>query len=758
MNLIDVERWVELLHGSTDAVLNWRAIHDSDKSRSPKSLRGSLQDVADELRELNSQGYAIFAPVNTVDGRSNAESAVSAITALFVDDDAGAVDYLPKIDPTMVVETSSNKKHIYWITDEVTVEEFASWQKHLAELHGTDPAVSNPNRLMRVPGFWHCKGEPYRVQLYDNDDPVLYDRDDFIGAWGEPVEEPTKTPDIVPEGRFQGVVWTDDQRKRAQLHLNYHIEVIREHANEMAVMTDVEKAAYCSAEGFAGRNDLLQKQAWQARWLAFSNLLDHADVYGALVEVANEVDPERGSEPIDSAFAAPRDKCESFERWLANLSLTPLPDAKETTIVEETFRRLTGREDWENYVVYDDSQHHIYDTSKGVWYPLSQTRLQAKINNLEGSVYSGPKGEEKELVLRSNAVSSAGKKACQMDLIFDSEFLSSLGVGVVCNGQAVIHRRKQVVIEPVTPKHRLLHTLSFDPTGSAEPVEFLRILNRCFEGDEDKDDKIRVIQEWYGSAILGAGPQYQTAMVFIGPGRNGKSTVMDILTKLLFADKSVVSVPPSSWGKEYSLDTINGALLNVVSELPVKDLLANDAIKAVISGDPVLARAPYGRPYKYRPQASHIFACNELPPVTDYSKGFWRRFVIVGFNQDMKRYGQTIEELVMLCRGETGDLFRWLLDGARALFARGKFIHPKSSHDIKGEWCRESDSVSEWLYDYTEQSEELMSVGDLYEHYRDNIEAAGRKAVSKIRFGRRLSTLGVKSGRTKESRGYYVKI
>ena len=60
----------------------------------------------------------------------------------------------------MVVKTSADKFHAYWAT-ELPVAQFKVVQQAIAKYLGTDPAVCNPARVMRVPGFLHQKNPEY---------------------------------------------------------------------------------------------------------------------------------------------------------------------------------------------------------------------------------------------------------------------------------------------------------------------------------------------------------------------------------------------------------------------------------------------------------------------------------------------------------------------------------------------------------------------------------------------------------------------
>jgi hypothetical protein len=69
------------------------------------------------------------------------------------------------LPPSIVVESSPGKRHFYWRIDNCPLEAFAGAQKALAAALGTDPAVCDLPRVMRLPGFWHRKGKPFMTRL-----------------------------------------------------------------------------------------------------------------------------------------------------------------------------------------------------------------------------------------------------------------------------------------------------------------------------------------------------------------------------------------------------------------------------------------------------------------------------------------------------------------------------------------------------------------------------------------------------------------
>lgn len=133
-------------------------------------LHGSFTDWAATLGALNLCGAGIFVMVNEGDGtpkgnyrtcRTNAN--VVRVRALFLDLDGAPVEPALNgaVPPSMVVESSPNKYHVYWLVRDMPLSEFKTCQQALAHQYGGDLAVCDLARVLRVPGFYHCKKAPF---------------------------------------------------------------------------------------------------------------------------------------------------------------------------------------------------------------------------------------------------------------------------------------------------------------------------------------------------------------------------------------------------------------------------------------------------------------------------------------------------------------------------------------------------------------------------------------------------------------------
>lgn len=165
VNLDQARRFLEALAGSPDAVVTWQSFDDDSTRKDPALavvMHGTLAGCADELVALNARGAGIFLTVNATDGHGRKAENVTDLRALFVDKDTGPLGPLA-LEPAIRVRTVQGE-HAYWLLKPGEFrDEFRNAQKRLIRALDTDPSIIDLSRVMRVPGFLHCKGSPAQI-------------------------------------------------------------------------------------------------------------------------------------------------------------------------------------------------------------------------------------------------------------------------------------------------------------------------------------------------------------------------------------------------------------------------------------------------------------------------------------------------------------------------------------------------------------------------------------------------------------------
>jgi RepB DNA-primase from phage plasmid len=167
-DLAVIRRHIELLTGSATTPVRLRFFPDkkSGDGRAAKSY-GSIEstNIQGEVHLYQGQGMGAFIVVN--DG-GDTDAEIIAIRALFVDGDDVPLPLEWHNTPDFLNMRDAEHWHAIWcVAPGFPVSEFKPAQQKLAAHYGTDPAVCNPSRVMRLAGSVHQKGEPVRYMLHE---------------------------------------------------------------------------------------------------------------------------------------------------------------------------------------------------------------------------------------------------------------------------------------------------------------------------------------------------------------------------------------------------------------------------------------------------------------------------------------------------------------------------------------------------------------------------------------------------------------
>lgn len=124
------------------------------------------EEVADHLAWLNDQGAGIFFCVNETDCRGRSSANVIKVRSVYADLDGVPLDKALEYNPSLVVESSPKKYHVYWFVRDVPLEAFKQLQQGIIRVLGSDKAVHDLPRVLRVPGYFHNKKEPYLTHIH----------------------------------------------------------------------------------------------------------------------------------------------------------------------------------------------------------------------------------------------------------------------------------------------------------------------------------------------------------------------------------------------------------------------------------------------------------------------------------------------------------------------------------------------------------------------------------------------------------------
>jgi P4 family phage/plasmid primase-like protien len=166
------------------------------------------------------------------------------------------------------------------------------------------------------------------------------------------------------------------------------------------------------------------------------------------------------------------------------------------------------------------------------------------------------------------------------------------------------------------------------------------------------------LQEWMGYMLM-AGNHWERMLWIYGKEGTGKSTYIKAAKMLLGPAAVAVSSDKFS---DYTIAQLAGTRLGICTELSPR-LLRTSVVKALVSGDPVQGRHPYGKPFSVEFDGKLVWASNELPPL-DQGEGMWRRMVPVEFGVFPKKRDNSLKYKIAR---EASGILNWAIIGLRRL-------------------------------------------------------------------------------------------
>jgi putative DNA primase/helicase len=287
----------------------------------------------------------------------------------------------------------------------------------------------------------------------------------------------------------------------------------------------------------------------------------------------------------------------------------------------------------------------------------------------------------------------------------------------------------------------------------------------AFLADTVPDRDIRgFLQRFFGYCLCGSVRE-QVVVMFYGQGSNGKSTLMDTITHVLgdcargVPIASIMSTGIKGAGQASpDLARLRSARYVTTSEPDTGERFSEGTIK-MLSGDERLTVRHLNKDYfEFYPQFKVVVSFNNKPNVRGIDEGFWRRILLVPFEQrfvdphqmaEFPRAKLKIRGLGETLKAEGPGILNWMLDGYRLWRESGLDI-PDSVRAATDTYRTESNPIKAFADDCLARAPGgRVNATEAYRAYEAWCKDNSVDAATVTMFGRRLADMGfpkLKSG------------
>ncbi len=294
------------------------------------------------------------------------------------------------------------------------------------------------------------------------------------------------------------------------------------------------------------------------------------------------------------------------------------------------------------------------------------------------------------------------------------------------------------------PADFLTYQLPFAYNAEARCPTFDKYLLEVLPDENSR----KVLQEFAGYIFTNLN--LEKMLMLIGGGSNGKSVFFNIISALV-GRQNMLNYTLGNFESEYNRAKLTNVLLNYSSEKGTE--IKPDTFKALVSGEPLQAREPYGKPFTIFNKVRFMINANEFPKETEHTAAFFRRYLIIPFEYSIPDDKKDIELADKIIKNELSGVFNWLLEGLERIIHQKKFSSCAKVDKALEEFRRQSDSVALFIEEFNYQPSESNkeSIAELYARYKAFCLDDGYKPFGKNNFSGRLEKKGF--SKTRQSNG-----
>jgi putative DNA primase/helicase len=728
----DMRKFKAFLHPNIKAHYQTFSKNPEPTKRSGHIFKKWTKETKAELTKANLERMEVGMMINR--GPSRNSKSITEIVALFVDcdDKKMTVDQLLalKVKPHAIVETSPDNFHGYWLIKDCEVAQFKLVQKALAKSLGTDPAVCDPCRVMRMPGTinWKCDKAFLSKLVHIDDSAERIAINDFINQMGLDIIAPaasSKKAETTTSADLSTVPKRVPKLSPA-MYARVKKTIDSVLADDRSLWLRVGKTIHSADSTERGYN------LW-TDWSKKSSKFN-ADVQN---KQWREFDVNGGLN-INSLF------------WFVNQNRAGKNSPFDEMSIADLFAETV--------------KHHLrYDRANKSWFYFSgvvwKEDAQAPLRIARGFIEGMSQGEaDNDSVKRFR--STAGLKA----IVANAELLDKLNISAQeFDRDPNLFAVENGVINIVTREHRKAKPedylrrqakVKFDPDAICP--HWMDFLRSGTQGDQELHAYIR---RALGYTMFGHANLQHFFMV-IGSGGNGKGVLMRTI-KTLMGDYGQ-NVSPNLMTSAYSsnanapapaLANLHGARMVICTELPTGRKLDDAFIKQYAGGDEITARQNYALAFTFKPEGKLWISTNEVPEIRAADEAMWRRIKPIPFNRKFK--GDDVDENLEQKFGpEFPGILRWLLIGGQD-FSKNGLLSCTAVEELEAKMRKDADSVHAWKSECCiEDADEKTQAGLAFKSYSDFMRTSRRKALNPAAFRARLMEMGFKHKKSSQCNFY----
>jgi len=265
-----------------------------------------------------------------------------------------------------------------------------------------------------------------------------------------------------------------------------------------------------------------------------------------------------------------------------------------------------------------------------------------------------------------------------------------------------------------------VHFLNYLPVNYKKNTDCPKF--KKFLSEVASKEDIPVIQEFFGYCLY-RKYHFHKALLLYGDGRNGKSTLLNVLSTMLGKENVSAIELHSLCNERFQTSSLFGKLANIASEIQDKSLKASSMFKKLTGGDKDLsAEFKFKDLFKFTNYAKLLFSANRIPQSEEDTLAYYSRWILIEFSHifddtNKKTNPNLLDKLTT--DKELSGIFNWSLIGLKRLLKKKKFSYKRSVEEVKNIYKSKGDSVYIFCKEFIQPSifVDYIAKQELYKRY-----------------------------------------
>lgn len=760
-----------------------------------------FHSTEESLKRHNDADRGVFFVVNS-GGHEDAD--INRINAQFVEmDDLSFEEQFEKVKsfklPPLIIVKTAKSLHCYWLMKNgADAKRFRHLQKQLITHFAGDPKCINESRVLRIPGFYHRKGEPVLVQCIKFNPELRYIQDQLAAELPEIPEEPeyvkpAENTSVMGKGHQRGLSLVG----RKCPFFNYCKR------NAKTLPEPEWYAMISNLAVFEGGIEAIHKLS--KPYPRYSEEATNAKINHAV----SKSNPITCKKIFEGGFKCPNvGKCKA--RSPAGLALIPAS-------LDELKNWLGNTKDKEMLKTGDhtaDLQRagrfvadYLYNQEPGLAEPFIKYDLKAYYDYQAGDVRGliTMYREMHERWASSKEVKKKKNPDTREWYEFDRGGKLRLMPGILanhlrdqfkaffCTEQYYFYEKgvyqprtdkdaKETVRTYLDPRDVTINQINDvedqwqltirKPIKEVNPNPFVincvnglyNVMDDSFRDHDEEypstvqmkakyfpeataptwlaflktaleDPEIKLLQEIFGYLLVPI-TKAQKSFILCGLPNVGKSTILTVMQEYLLGAENCSNVPLQSLSERFQPAQLFGKLANIYADLPTKKIEDVGMFKAVTREDYITGERKNKDPFNFKPFARFLQSCNDLARnYGDKSDAFYRRLIIMRFSKPVPPDKHDPDLKDKLSLERDGILL-WAIEGLKRLIAGNyQFSETDRTKSEVRAYKVANNSVLSFVDEYcTLVTDAVSHSNDMYKEYKLYCQSANIGAVASHTF------------------------